>query len=131
VIITPLLMYVDGGMRATRLQRDHDSDVVQVVPVLSSKVYRAHAIIIETPELIRLGAAPKAALEEFERVDAVGPDPPLPALAEGCGAPGSPGSDGAPPCPAAPTRAEDHHHADRPPSQRAPAAQDRDPPGSP
>lgn len=62
----PVLMYVDGGLRAAAVQRDHDSNVVLVVPVYSQTGHRAHAIIIETPELIRLGAAPKAELDRFE-----------------------------------------------------------------
>lgn len=59
-------MFVDGGLRATALQRDHDPDVVKVVPVYTQSAFRAHAIVIETPELIRLGAAPRPEIERFE-----------------------------------------------------------------
>jgi hypothetical protein len=45
----PVLLYVATEWRAQRIQRDHDPDVVRVLPIFSHTGHRASAIIVERP----------------------------------------------------------------------------------
>lgn len=44
-----VLLYVATDWRAKKMQRDHDPDVVRVLPIFSHTAHRATSIIVERP----------------------------------------------------------------------------------
>lgn len=61
----PVLLYVHSIRRAQVMQRDHDPNVVRVLPILGMSAYRGSSIIVEMPPLEHLGS--RLSQDEFDR----------------------------------------------------------------